>query len=53
MEGAVVLQVGAAALMGAQAVHDWLKSSFTAGLFGDPAAKMAQALSSLAGAAST
>lgn len=53
MEGAVVLQVGTAALMGAQAVHDWLKSSFTAGLFGDPAAKMAQALSSLAGAAST
>jgi hypothetical protein len=34
LEGAVVLQVGAAALMGAQAVHDWLKSSFTAGLLG-------------------
>jgi hypothetical protein len=53
MEGAVVLQVGAATLMGVQAVHDWLKSSFTGGLFGDPAARMAQALSSLAGAAST
>jgi hypothetical protein len=53
MQGAAALQAGAAVLHGVDAFHQSVKAYFTFGLGGNPLSSLAQALSSLAGAAST
>jgi hypothetical protein len=53
MKGAATLQALAAYLHAGEAFHQGVKAAFTFGLAGNPASSLAQALSSLAGAAST
>jgi hypothetical protein len=53
MKGAAVLQVGASAIHSVQAIHEFTKASVSLGLLGSPGESLAQALSSLAQAAST
>lgn len=53
MEASAALQIGAALLYGAQAIHDGIKTGLSFGLLGSPASSAAQALSTLATASST
>jgi hypothetical protein len=53
MQGAAALQAGAAVLHGIDTFHKGFQAAFTFGLGGSPASSLAQALSMLAGAAST